>query len=64
MRPELPEQETKSRSVTVRINPDGYQAIADRAGRADVEIAVMHRRMLAYAAAHMPEHWTPQRSTK
>ncbi|WP_285475211.1 hypothetical protein [Actinoplanes sp. NBRC 101535] len=49
------------RSLSVRVGQDGYQHIEGRAGRADVDVSHMVRRMLAYAAQHMPEGWVPPR---
>lgn len=43
--------------LTVRIAQGGYDHIADRAETADVEVSVMVRRMLAYAASMMPKDW-------
>jgi hypothetical protein len=47
------------RVLCVRVSETGYKHIADRAGRADVPVSHMARRMLAYASAHMPEGWVP-----
>lgn len=47
--------------MTVRVDTVGYQHIEQRAARADVDVSVMVRRMLAYAAQHMPEGWVPNR---
>lgn len=48
--------------LSVRVGHNGYRHIADRAQRADVTVSHMHRRMLAYAALHMPEDWIPGRA--
>lgn len=47
------------RLVSVRLSETGYQHIVERADRADVDVSHMIRRMLAYAAANMPEGWVP-----
>jgi hypothetical protein len=47
--------------MTLRVTDTGYEHIKQRAERADVDLSHMMRRMLAYAAAHMPEGWVPER---
>lgn len=47
------------RVFSARVSETGYRHIRDRAARADVTPAHMVRRMLAYAAVHMPEGWVP-----
>lgn len=49
------------RVMTLRVTETGYEHIKQRAERADVDLSHMMRRMLAYAAAHMPEGWVPPR---
>jgi hypothetical protein len=45
------------RVMTVRVSEAGYELIRKRAERADVDVSLMVRRMLAYAAGNMPEDW-------
>lgn len=49
--------------LSVRVSETGYEHIADRASRADVDVSHMVRRMLAYASMQMPEGWVPPRKT-
>ncbi len=49
----------KKRALSVRVGENGYDHIAERAERADVELSHMVRRMLAYAAQNMPVGWVP-----
>lgn len=60
-----PEQEpNEKRVVTVRVSKKGYDRMIERAARADVPVARMHRWMLAYADRAMPEGWVPSRGGK
>lgn len=47
--------------MSVRTTQAGYDHIAERAARADVTHAHMHRRMLDYAARNMPPNYLPPR---
>lgn len=51
----------KTRKVSVRITDTGYDHIAQRAHRADITTSHMHRRMLDFAARHMPANYVPPR---
>jgi hypothetical protein len=53
------QQQTAKRVLTVRVSDDGYRHIVDRAQRGDVDVSHMIRRMLVYAATHMPMNWLP-----
>jgi hypothetical protein len=53
------QQKRAKRVLTVRVSEDGYRHIADRAGQGDVDVSHMVRRMLVYAATHMPLNWLP-----
>lgn len=55
------QQKQPKRVLTVRVSETGYQHIEQQAERADVDVAHMVRRMLAYASANMPEGWVPPR---
>jgi Ribbon-helix-helix protein, copG family len=46
--------------VGIRMTRAGTEHIDQRAERAGVTRSEMIRRMLAYAAAKMPEGWTPK----
>lgn len=52
------------RMLSVRVGDNGYQHIVDRAERADVDMSHMVRRMLTYAAQHMPEGWVPSKGER
>lgn len=45
--------------VSARVDPEILDHIGERARRADVDASHMIRRMLAYAARHMPADWLP-----
>lgn len=45
--------------ISARVDPEVLDHIANRASRADVDSSHMIRRMLAYAARHMPADWLP-----
>ena len=47
-------------AVTVRMSPTGLKAIDEAAAREDRTRSDMIRRMLAYAAVHMPKGWRPK----
>lgn len=51
---------TREQFVGVRLTQAGTQHIDQRAERAGVGRSEMIRRMLAYAAAKMPEGWMPK----
>lgn len=53
------QEKRPKRVLCVRVSESGYDHIEKRAGRADVPVSHMARRMLAYASAHMPEGWVP-----
>lgn len=56
------EQREPARIVTpVRLSQAGRHHIAQRADEDSVCASEMHRRMLEYAAIHMPRGWTPNR---
>lgn len=46
-------------TVAVRISVDGLRAVDDIAAREDRSRSDVIRRMLAYAARHMPKGWRP-----
>jgi len=50
-------------SVTFRITPDARSWITGRARERDITDGAMLRRMLTYAAAHMPDDYRPARET-
>lgn len=52
------------RSTTVRLAPAGYERVAERARRADVDFSHMLRRMLQYADQNMPEDWVPAKARR
>lgn len=52
---------TKKKKLSVRVSERGFALIADRAAAADVTPSHMVRRMLAYAAEHMPAGYVPGR---
>lgn len=46
-------------TVAVRLSPDGLKKIDEMAEREDRTRSEMIRRLLAYAAKHMPKGWKP-----
>jgi metal-responsive CopG/Arc/MetJ family transcriptional regulator len=51
---------TREQFVGVRLTRAGTEHVDQRAEKAGVSRSEMIRRMLAYAAAKMPEGWTPK----
>lgn len=54
-----PTTTTKSKKLSVRVSERGWQTICKRAATSDVTPSHMVRRMLTYAAEHMPATYTP-----
>ncbi len=54
----------KDAKLRVCIPARAYKLVADRAAAADVTPSHFARRMLAYAARHMPTDWLPGRPTR
>ncbi len=52
----------KRTKLNVRVTERGHALIVELATAADITAAHMTRRMLAYAAQHMPAHWAPDRT--
>ena len=57
-----PKPPTKKRKLSVRVSESGHKLICDRASAADVTPSHMVRRMLAFAAEHMPAGYVPGRA--
>jgi hypothetical protein len=55
----LPNGPARTARVSARVDPEILDHIGERARRADVDASHMIRRMLAYAARHMPADWLP-----
>ena len=50
----------QKRVLSVRVSESAYTFLEARASELDVDVSVVVRRMLAYASASMPKHWTPR----
>ena len=58
------QRKPRTRVVCVRLTETGFEYVAVRAEKADVEVSHMIRRMLSYAAAHMPEGYKAPAETR
>ena len=50
-----------TRVLSARVSQAGYQYVEDLADEQDVTVSHMTRRMLMYAAGHMPRDWKPRK---
>lgn len=52
------------RVAPLRLQPDEYQQVTERAHREDLAVSHLLRRMVQYGLANMPDYWVPPSRTR